>query len=250
MKSKTKSVLLVFFALFPLQALASNTSIKRSEDIGVVRGTIHMENYSLATIPEIYNSSRANMARAYGFNAKYPLEVNLGDSSDRTCRKFFKDESYTADEYIAFLKKYAGTRVELTGVQRHFNVAGPIGCTFTEVEILASGEEVASKEAKQQKAQQVESKATGDYAIGDMAVTVFKLGRDFVRFRLLDEDGMPVQKPNHECAGVAVIKKALNGEQIRAIRAETKKVGHRATLKNVVVKDGKCTVEAVVPLSQ
>lgn len=250
MKSKIKSVLLVVFALFPLQALASDTSINRSEDIGVVRGTINKENYNLASIPEIYNSSRANMARVYGFNAKYPLEVNLSDSSYRTCRRFFKDESYTADEYTAFLEKYAGTRVQLSGVQRHFGVAGPIDCTFTGLEVLASKEEVASKEVKQQKAKQAESKATGDYAIGDMAVSVFYLGRNFVRFRMLDEDGTPVQKPNHECAGVAVIKKALNGEQIRAIRAETKKVGHRATLKNVVVKDGKCTVEAVVPLSQ
>lgn len=247
---KKKSILVVLFALFSLQALANNTSIKRSEDIGMVRGTIN--NNNLASIPLIYESSLTNMARVYGFNAKYPLQIKLGNSSYRTCREFYKDESYTAEEFIAFHKKYAGASVELSGVQRHFGVNGPLPCTFTGFKVQTTGEEVASQQEEQQKAQPDDStgQAKGAYALGDMAVSVFNLSSNFIRFRLIGEDGVPIKKPKHQCVGKAEIKPALDRDTIFAIRSEIKKVGSRAMLKNVQMVDGKCTIGEVVPISQ
>ncbi|GGD79399.1 hypothetical protein [Lacimicrobium alkaliphilum] len=250
MKSKTESILVVLFALFSLQVLANNTTITRSEDIGVVRGTI--TNNNLADIPLMYELSLTNIARVHGFNAMYPLQIQLGDSTYRTCRDFYKDESYTAEEYIAFQKKYAGASVELNGVQRHYGVAGSAGCTFKEFKVLTNGEEMIGAQKEQKQAQPDESyeQANGNYAIGDMAVSVFNLHRGFVHFRLLGKDGMPVKKPNHECAGKAEIKPVLDRDTLFAIRSEIKKMGKKATLKNAQMVDGKCTVEGVVPISQ
>ncbi|MBV2128350.1 hypothetical protein [Arsukibacterium indicum] len=250
MKSKKESILVVLFALFSLQALANNTTITRSEEIGVVRGTII--NNNLTDIPLIYESSLSNMARVHGFNAKYPLQINLGDSTYRTCRGFYKDESYTVEEYIAFQNKHVGAKVELSGVQRHYGVAGSVGCTFKEFKVLKSGEELTStqKEQKQDQPDESNGQANGNYAIGDMTVSVFNLHRGFVHFRLLGKDGMPVKKPNHECAGKAEIKPVLDRDTLFAIRSEIKKMGKKATLKNAQMVDGKCTVEGVVPISQ
>ncbi|OKY26519.1 hypothetical protein [Thalassotalea sp. PP2-459] len=248
MKSKVKSVLVLLLAIFSLQVLASNTTIKRSEDIGVVSGTI--SNKTIASIPLFYETSLTNMARVFGFNAQYPLQITLGDSTYQNCKVFHKDESYTAEEHVAFTKQHGGSRVELNGVQRHYGVAGSLGCTFTNFKVLASADEVANKKVEQKQTQQIEPNTTVEYALGDMSVSVIILGRNMLRFRLLDKDGNPVKNPDDECEGVAKIEKLLDGNQVRSIRAEIKKVGNKATLKNVVLKDGKCTVENVLPLAQ
>lgn len=110
-----------------------------------LKAQLTINNNNLASIPLIYESSLTNMARVYGFNAKYPLQIKLGNSSYRSCREFYKDESYTAEEFIAFHEKYAGASVELSGVQRHFGMNGPLACTFTGFKVLASGEEAEMK---------------------------------------------------------------------------------------------------------
>lgn len=248
MKSKVTSILVLLLAIFALQVLASNTTIKRSEDIGVVSGII--SNNTIASIPLFYENSLSNMAKIFGFNAEYPLQITLGDSTYRNCKVFHKDESYTAEEYVAFITRHGGARVELYGVQRHYGVVGSVGCTFTDFKVLASSDEVASKRVEQQKAQQIETKTTGEKALGNMAVSVIILGTNRVRFRLLDKDGNPVRNPDHDCEGVAKIEKLLDGNQVRAIRSEINKVGKKATLKNVVLKNGTCTVETILPLSQ
>ncbi|MGQ8363943.1 hypothetical protein [Glaciecola sp. 1036] len=248
-KTKLFSMVL-FFTLFSLQANANKTSIKRSEDIGVVRG-IMPTNFNIATIPEFYNNARANMSRAFGFDAEYPLEFELGGSSYRLCRTFIKDESYTTDEYIAFIKKYAGANVELSGVQSHFGVAGRMPCTYTGFKVLPSGEQAVNQQGEQQ---EIESNMSNGQessvdALGDVGVSVFYLRHKFIQFRILGEDGKPSKKPNHQCAGKAEIKPALDKAAVIKIRAEIKEVGNRAMLKNVRIIDGKCTVETVVPHS-
>lgn len=242
-----KSIFVVLLALCSLSALANNSSITRSESVGVVSGILASET-SIAEIPLMYNTSRANMARAYGFKAQYPLELFLGKSSYRSCRMYYKDENYTAEEYIAFVNKYAGANVELSGVQRHYG-AGGLQCTFTGFKVLASAEEVAKKKAEQQKAQQGNVVVADDYVIGDMSVSVLRLMPEFVLFRLLGEDGNPVKDPKHECGNRIYIDPAIERGAIHAFRAELNKYGNRATLKNVKMMNGKCTAEKVVPLS-
>lgn len=241
-----KSIFVVLCALLSLSALANNSSITRSESVGVVSGILASKT-SIAEIPLMYNSGRENTARAYGFKAKYPLELFLGNSSYRSCRMYYKDENYTAEEYIAFVNKYAGASIELSGVQRHYG-AGGLECTFTGFKVLASAEEVAQKKAEQQKAQQDNVVVAEDHVIGDMRVSVLKLMPEFVLFRLLGEDGKPVKDPNHECGNRIYLDPAIERGAIRGFRAELNKYGKRATLKNAKMINGKCIAEKVVPL--
>ncbi|MDT0629958.1 hypothetical protein [Alteromonas sp. W364] len=242
-----KSIFVVLSALFSLSALANDSSITRSESVGVVSGILASKT-SIAEIPLMYNSSRENMARAYGLKAQYPLELFLGNSSYRSCRMYYKDENYTAKEYIAFVNKHAGASIELSGVQRHYG-AGGLQCTFTGFKVLASAEEVAKKKAEQQKAQQDKVVVAGDHVIGDMRVSVLRLMPEFALFRLLGEDGKPVKDPKHKCGNRIYIDPAIERGVVYAFRAELNKNGNRATLKNVKMMNGKCTTEKVVPLS-
>lgn len=241
-----KSIIVLLLALSSLSVLAKNSSITRSESVGVVSGILASKT-SIAAIPLMYNSSRENMARAYGFKAKYPLELFLGNSSYRSCRMYYKDESYTAEEYIAFVNKYAGANIELSGVQRHYG-AGGLQCTFTGFKVLSSAEDVAKKKVEQQKAQQDNVVVADDHVIGDMPVSVLRLMPDFVLFRLLGEDGNPVKDPQHECGNRIYLDPAINRNAFHALRAELQKNGNRATLKNVLMTNGKCTAERVVQL--
>ncbi|MHC6646754.1 hypothetical protein ACYTPF_09340 [Alteromonas sp. HB246098] len=242
-----KSIFVVVWVLFSLHALANNSSIKRSESVGVVSGILASKT-SIAEIPLMYNSSRENMARAYGLKAQYPLELFLGNSSYRSCRMYYKDESYTAEEYITFVNKYAGASIELSGVQRHYG-AGGLQCTFTGFKVLASAEDVAKKKAEQKKAQQDKVVVAGDHVIGDMRVSMLRLMPEFALFRLLDEDGKPVKDPKHECGNRIYIDPVIERGVIYAFRAELNKYANRAILKNVKMMNGKCIAEKVVPLS-
>ncbi len=233
----------------------------RKENLGDFEGILGVQFARLqgseVTINPFMNSgemyelqTRAGL-NSGGLNADLPLQVTHGALDKRTCPRLFLDQDYTFEQMKEFAQNYLGAKVRLHGVQLVAAGNNRIHCTFTDFEVLATRDEVIAQREEEQRAKQqlAEERKNAMHFEGDVTGTVQQLFPNWAHVGSTT-GGLSQEEWVEYCRSRLVIEPAIDVQQVRAMRLELRKTRGKATLTNVKVANGKCTVEKIVPLSQ
>ena len=125
----------------------------RKESLGDVDGILGMPYAKLQRGEVVINPLAEtigvyeNFARAPvnsgGFESTMPLQVTHSALDNKVCYSLFLDQDHTLEQMKKFAQDYLGSRVRLRGVQAVLSGNKRMHCTFKELDVLASRDELA-----------------------------------------------------------------------------------------------------------
>lgn len=191
----------------------------------------------------MYNQVYPLYNGALGLNAKTPLQINLKTTQNSKCKNFYLDKDYSFDEMMAFMEEHIGAKVQLRNVQLIYKNNQLSYCTFSDIEILETREALSLHEKKQEKPTNKSIVYEGNLDV--VLPAPLSVGAKAIRSPRSVHGALTTEEWYKYCGNYASFQNTLSKEQVREIRVKLKQSGGKATLNNVKIIEGECTLESI-----